>query len=436
MPDIRELVDTIVLVMMENRSFDHVLGFLSHEDFDARTDVDGLHRASNTFNWNNSDDAGNNYPPTATADGYLPYNLPHSRAEIATELAQGSMTGFIKAYFESQTIDQTPVPMRFCQPGDIPVTAALARSYCVCDRWFSAVPADTQPNRLMALCGTTMIDSTDAIKPPFHLLPNQRTFFDWLDGKQSYEIYVDASSIANVGPPSVLLLMESQWGHILSHASPLASLAGRWQSSAPAPAFIYCEPFYNDFATILGQHGNCNHAPLAMAYGEDFLRRVYTTLTSNPAKWARTMLIVCYDEHGGFFDHVAPPAMQYAAPAGNQWLDQTPMTTLGVRIPGIVVSPRVEAGSAFHGLLDHTSILQLLVDRFGTPGDLAGFGVAAQRKNGGVQSLASVLTRSAARTDVPAIPAAPPQPSGVMAPVPTSNMARMFQEVLAQKKGG
>jgi phospholipase C len=434
MPDIRQLVDTIVLVMMENRSFDHVLGFLSHEDFDARTDIDGLHRAGPAFDWSNADAAGNPFSPKATPDGYLPTDLPHSRTQIAQQLAQGAMAGFIQAYFGSQAVDQSPVPMRFCSPADVPISAALARSYCVCDRWFSAVPADTQPNRLMAIAGTTLIDSTDSIQPPLHLLPNQRTLFDWLEGKHAYEIYVDAKAVADLGPPSVLLLMESQWGHVASHAQPLDALAARWNSSAPAPAFMFCEPFYNDFATVLGLQGNCNHAPLAMAFGEDFLRRVYAALTSNPKKWARTLMIVCYDEHGGFFDHVAPPAMEYAPPPGHQWTDASPMTTLGVRVPGIIVSPLVEPGSAFHGLLDHTSILQLLVDRLGGPADLATFGVAAQRKSKGVQSLANVLTRSAPRSDVPALPASPRLPGGGP-PQAQGAMARMFQALLAAKGG-
>ena len=428
-----DMIDTIVLVMMENRSFDHVLGFLSHESFDARTDIDGLHIHSATFDWDNPDAAGNLYAPTLTPDGYVPNDLPHSRAQIDVELAQGAVTGFIQAYFASQSIDQSPVPMRFCNPADIPVMAALARSYCVCDRWFASVPADTQPNRLMSLSGYTMIDSTDSIKPPFHLLPDQRTFFDWLNGKQSYEIYVDASAIANVGPPSALLLMKSQWGHLLSNASTLSTLAGRWASSAPAPALIYCEPFYNDFATALGLHGNCNHPPLPMAFGEGFLSRVYSALTSNPAKWSKTMLIVCSDEHGGFFDHVSPPTMKYNPPAGNQWLNPAPMATLGVRIPAIIVSPLVDAGSSFHGLLDHTSILQLLVDRFGAPPDLASFGVALQRKNNGIQSLAAVLTRSAPRSDIPALPSPPPQPSGFATTPPISNMGRMFRGVMADQ---
>jgi hypothetical protein len=62
------------------------------------------------------------------------------------------------------------------------------------------------------------------------------------------------------------------------------------------------EPLYNDFATVLQLHGNCNHPPLPMSFGEAFLKNVYDALTSNPGKWSRTVMIVCYDEHGGFFD--------------------------------------------------------------------------------------------------------------------------------------
>jgi hypothetical protein len=72
--------------MMENRSFDHLLGFLSHESFDARKDVDGLHQHSATFNWDNADSAGRLYAPTATPDGYLPTDLPHSRDQVADRI--------------------------------------------------------------------------------------------------------------------------------------------------------------------------------------------------------------------------------------------------------------------------------------------------------------------------------------------------------------
>src|SRR5450631_131027 len=281
-------INTIVIAMMENRSFDHLLGFLSHEWYDRRPDVNGLHLHSPDFDWDNPDDAGRKYPPTATPDSYLPCDLPHGRDRVAMQINNGGMDGFIKAYFASQDVDTSPSPMRFCRPDDdIPITAALARGSRVCDQWFAPIADDTMPNRLMALSGYTLIDSTAIIKPPFHLLPDQKTVFDWLDGKgKKFEIYVDAKAIDDVGPPSNLLLMKSQWKYLPFHAHTLDALEGRWKSTDPAPDVIYCEPFYNDFAIALGMHGNCNHPPLPAAYGEDFLKRLYVALTSNPDKWA------------------------------------------------------------------------------------------------------------------------------------------------------
>lgn len=433
--DIRALIDTIVVLMMENRSFDHLLGFLSHESFDGRGDIDGLHQHSDNFDWDNADAQGNLYAPTATRDGYLPCDLPHSRTQVAQQLNAGAMNGFIQSYFASQSVDRSPVCMRFCSPDQVPVTAALARGYSVCDRWFASLQDDTWPNRLMSLSGTAQIDSTSVIKPPSHLLPDQPTFFDWLKNKgKSFEIYVDAKPIADVGPPSGLLLMKSQWKHVIENAHILDELQARWQSADPAPDVIYCEPFFNDFATAIGLHGNCNHPPLPLAFGEDLLRRVYLALTSNPAKWARTMLVICYDEHGGFFDHVAPPDMRFKPPVGSNWSDPSPFGTLGVRVPGLVVSPLVEPGSAFHGLLDHTSILQLMVDRFGDPQDLSFFGDAPSRKNNRVLSLSSVLNRTAPRNDVPAVPAAPVLSPGSASTTPAiSEVARLFRGVISDK---
>ena len=427
-------IDTIVIAMMENRSFDHLLGFLSHESYpDRRSDVDGLHQYNPGFSWDNADGEGNLYGPTATPDGYLPCDLPHSRDEVALQVNHDNMTGFIKAYYKLQQIDKTPVPMRFCRPEDIPITAALARHYRVCDRWHASLPDDTFPNRLMALCGTTFIDSTSVVKPPLHLLPDQHTIFDWLADKgKKFSIYVDAAPVANVGPPTNLLLMRSQWKH-LPQAHTLDVLEATWKTSAPAPSVIYCEPFYNDFAIAIGMHGNCNHPPLPVGFGEHFLRRVYQALTSNPAKWKRTMLVICYDEHGGFFDHVVPPPMPYQEPAGGQWLNKAGFTTLGIRVPGIVVSPLVSAASAYHGLLDHTSILQLMVDKFGSAADLAYFGDAAARKANGVHSLADALDLATPRNDFIQLPDAP-SPGGSSATTPALNdVSKLFRAVMAEK---
>jgi phospholipase C len=429
--ELRGLVDTIAVVMLENRSFDHMLGYLSHEDHGGRADVEGLHRPGPGFRWTNADAMGKPYAPAATPDSYLPYDLPHGRSKTAAQIRSGAMDGFIAAYFAWQRNDRSPVPMRFCTPADVPVTAALAEGYTVCDHWFASLPTDTQPNRLMALCGGTRIDSTGALKLPFHLLPNQMTLFDYLARKnERFAIYVDSESIPALGVPSNLLLMRSQWGHLRKHAHPLGRLHPDWNGPDPAPAVIYCEPLYNDFAVALKRHGTCNHAPLPVAFGEGFLKRVYDALTSNPAKWARTLLVICYDEHGGFFDHVAPPEMHYAPPAGATWADPTAFTTFGVRIPGLIVSPLVEPRSVFKGRLDHTSILQLMVERFGAPIDLAEFGDARARKAvGQVQSLAAALTRATPRTAIPTVPQAP-APAGPVTTAPLNETGRMFQAII------
>lgn len=427
-----DALDTIVVVMMENRSFDHVLGFLSHESFDGRTDVDGLHQHSDAFDWDNADDEGNDYGPTATPDSYLPCDMPHGRDEIAAQIHEGAMDGFVKSYFKYQQVDRSPVPMRFCRPDDIPITAALARNYTVCDRWFACLPDDTFPNRLMSLSGYTNIDDTSVVKPPLHLLPDQTTVFDFLNKKQrNYKIYVDADPIANLGPPASMAIMKSQWKNVLTHAHTLDTLTQDWQSSSKAPDVIYCEPFFNDFATAIGLHGNCNHPPLPIAYGEGFLRKVYTALTSNPTKWARTMLVICYDEHGGFFDHVAPPEMTYGPPAGSNWLKKDPFPTLGIRVPGIVVSPLVEHQSVYKQTLDHTSILQLMVEKFGTPADLAFFGDAPNRKNKGINSLSATLTRTTPRRNEWITLPDAPTPAGPATTPAISDVAKIFRDLIS-----
>lgn len=432
--ELRNAIDTIVIVMMENRSFDHVLGFLSHEDFDGRSDVDGLHRPGPTFSFENEDAQGDLHAPTATADSYLPADLPHGRAAVITQLEEMAMTGFVKAFYTAQANDRTAVPMRFCRPADIPVTAELARANTVCDKWFASLPVDTQPNRLMAMSGSSRIDATSSVKIPSHLLPSQDTVLDFCGNKGlSYEVYVDAQGIADIAPVSNFFLMPSQWGRLDGHTYALSKLRERWGSGTAAPAIVYCEPLYNDFATVLQLHGNCNHPPLPMSFGEAFLKNVYDALTSNPAKWSRTVMIVCYDEHGGFFDHVAPPAIPYSEPPNGEWADHTPFASLGVRIPALVVSPLVDRGSVFHGLLDHTSILQLIVDRFGVPGDLAFFGSAAERKAAGIQSLAEALTRAAPRTELATL-RAPPAPQGKAVAAPLTDLGRMFQAARALSK--
>ena len=135
------------------------------------------------------------------------------------------------------------------------------------------------------------------------------------------------------------------------------------------PGVIFIEPEYSEANAA---NPNDDHPSTGIAKGQAFLAQVYADVTANPARWARTMLIVTYDEHGGFFDHVPPlPIPTVCGPH--------PFTTSGVRVPGFVVSPQVTPGRVFNRNLDHTSILQLLADKF-TPGH--GYSVATNARQG------------------------------------------------------
>jgi phospholipase C len=140
-----------------------------------------------------------------------------------------------------------------------------------------------------------------------------------------------------------------------------------------------------------------------MAFGEAFVRQVYEALTSNPGRWQRTVMLLTYDEHGGFRDHVPPLPVTSPPPPGVSYPE---FTTTGVRVPAVIVSPLVKRGSAKHTPLDHTSILALLAERFGQPGESYSSPVAA-RAAAGIKSVAEALDSGPPRSDIPQMPATP-----------------------------
>jgi len=179
---------------------------------------------------------------------------------------------------------------------------------------------------------------------------------------------------------------------------------------------------------------------IGYAPGEDFIRTVYLYLTSNLQLWKETALIITYDEHGGFFDHVPPPAVPTAPPKEAKWKTTTSFTTLGVRVPALVVSPYVKAGTVCHETFDHTSILQLLADRF-APGK--GFSPEVnQRRDGvgaevGIASVAAVFNQASPRKPTLPPPPAPQLGKVVKERKPTRNsqaFANAAKSILSKRK--
>lgn len=393
-------VKTIVIVIMENRSFDHMLGQLGLDPaYQGRIEgikpqEEWLDQVANPYGDHLS------FKPFHFLDPFskLDADPPHGRDEIKNQMGPPAgdvfpMKGFVQNYATapgaaSLTPDKPPPVMGYYGKDEAPVTDFLARNFAVCDRWFAALPASTHPNRFMAMSGVTPIDGT--LIP----LPHRPLVYDWL-GERGVRWRVYHETIP-------FFAMMRQWIPAVlagDRFRPLEQLRYDIENDPPEelPQVIFVEPAYGD-GPHLGESTD-DHAPSAIKGGQKFLLEVYRDLTEDPDLWAGTVLIVTYDEHGGFFDHVSPPRQITAPPPGAQWTESTNFETLGVRVPALVVSPLVEPGSVCHEIFDHTSILKFLGEKFG-----GGQGYSAEVDARGTVSVQRALRDDLPQRDMPIIP--------------------------------
>jgi phospholipase C len=369
-------IDHIVVVMLENRSFDHMLGYLSlpaELGGRGRTDVDGLRGPDTNFNPH----GGQRYPIHHLAqtqfDGEVE-DPDHSGPAVDEQLSNGGQ-GFVDNFAEYSTAMAQklgkPVPdpglvMGYYDADDLPVYDHLAAEYCVVDRWFSSVPGSTWPNRLYALAGQAAGSRSD-IPVPIYALP---AFVRYLDqagiGWRWYSF--DPGTLRAADPEyrlshhdqfayvdqRKLSIREEVIGKLTEKGSFLDDVA-----AGELPSVSWIDPHFKDLR-VLGPDSNDDHPPSDVIAGQDLVLTIYHALSSAPT-WPRTLLILVYDEHGGLYDHVSPP------PATD---DHPDFRRLGVRVPALLVSPLVAAGSTSTALLgpdfhfDHTSIMKTIFTRF------------------------------------------------------------------------
>lgn len=400
------MTKTIVLVMMENRSFDHLLGWMSLPPYGDSKDIEGL---SGTVDGPAKAITNPRYTNEARGQKWQPYmldtdvrcsvDLPHARAGIQTQLHPNAggfgMDGFAQDYFNENSgkpAGTAPENLAMYPPNLIPATSFLARGFMVCDRWFAAIPTDTHPNRIMSLAGYTKIDHTSG-KPVNHdnILP------DWCDAHNvRWRVYSDGFSFLNALRPGGMFVDN----HRFRSTDDLA-VDFQTERDETFPQLIIVEPEYSDdpFAS-----SPCdNHPPNPMGPGERFLADTYRAVTSNLERWKDTIMIVVYDEHGGYFDHVPPFAVTTNPPPGNEWQDKTPFTTSGPRVPAIIVSPWVKPGTSTNRRFDHTAILQLMADAFdgGKPYSAE---VAARHAEGKIERIWDALQPAPVDTKPPMMP--------------------------------
>ena len=324
--------DHVVVLMMENRSFDHYFSKLPQYGV---TDVDVA-----------SDGMSNPDPLNADApvyrfheSRYCVFDSEHEWADVHTQWDGGLCDGFVTASNPGGAR-----AMGYYDQTDIPFYYWAAKTFAISDRHFSSTLGPTWPNRFY-LYGAT---SWGRVLTPDPNPPKAKKRITELleDAGRSWQIYHDGlASFA-------IVFGESKFGGV-----PMTQFdADVANNSLPDVSFI--DP------NVFGPDENDEHPPSNIQLGQKFVARVVGTLMSNPEVWKKTVLFVVYDEHGGYFDHVAPPPAcvpdDLAPPDGA-------FDRYGFRVPLMAISPFAKAGYVSHHVTDHASITRFIENRFGLP---------------------------------------------------------------------
>ena len=330
-------IKTLVVLVMENRSFDHVLGWLKS----SRPEIDGLTgRESNRINASdpNSREIG------VSDDALFVDSDPGHSFQAIREQVFGTedwfqnpapMSGFAQqATNMSEGMSKTV--MSGFKPAVLPVYTALVNEFAVIDRWFASVPASTQPNRFYVHSATSHGATSNVRKDLVHGFP-QRTIFDSLDENDlTFGIYYQ-----NI-PATLFFKSLRKLKHVIRFHD--YSLKFKMHAKmGKLPNYVVIEQRYFDVKLC---PANDDHPSHDVALGQKFVKEVYEILRASP-QWKEMALLITYDEHGGFYDHVPTPVTGVPNPDGIIGPDPFyfRFDRLGVRVPTILVSPWIEKGT-------------------------------------------------------------------------------------------
>lgn len=350
-------IQHIVVLMLENRSFDHMVGFLGtplgltgHESNELNLAVPG-----NRVQVSND----------AAYTGDLPIDPSHAYPDVDIQIygvhpvptprPQPTNIGFVYNYGQQPPKNgQAPIPpnvMKCFAPDRLPALSMLAREFVLCQKWFSSVPGQTWPNRFFAHAATSMgnIDNQPRVY-------SARTIYDNLaDAGEDFAIYFHDI------PQSLMLanLRKSKYRQNFK----IFAERFKWDcTTGLLPSYSFIEPRYFDF---LDFKANDQHPPHDVALGDILIAEVYEAIR-NSGMWETTLLVILWDEHGGLFDHIEPPdaVNPDGLVHGNPDFD---FSRLGLRVPAVIVSPYVEKGVIDDTVYDHTSILASVKKLFDLP---------------------------------------------------------------------
>lgn len=345
----------VIVLMLENRSFDHMFGFLDHP-----RDFEGLRGKA----LSNPDDSGREIPATDDAGFEVPHDPSHRHFGVMYQLTESDPTGnpphykrpyrinnrgFVKEY-ERHAPGRGAEIMKCQHPRNIPVLATLAKSFALCDHWFASVPGMTWPNRFFAHAA-----SSSATVNNFTVLYGMPTIYHALSrAGKSWKVFHHGDAHARAMPVV--------WRHVRRMDNFFRRIE---QDDLPQYSFV--EPNHlGDPAETNSQHPGKNEAGTG---GEDFraaealIRRIYRALIANETVWRKSLLVITYDEHGGFYDHVPPPAAVPPDPRLSP--ERFGFDQLGVRVPAVIVSPYIPEATVDTTVYDHSSIVASVREQFG-----------------------------------------------------------------------
>jgi phospholipase C len=353
----------VVLLLLENHSFDQMLGSLTA----VYPSLEGVDVSKPGVN---KDKSGKVFRQSETRERQVISDPHHEVPHVAVQLKNGN-AGFVEDFetsFPNATDEEKQNIMGYYPLDFLPALHTLGRHFVVCDQWFSSLPGPTWPNRFFALSGTSsgQVDMPDDGEHKADLLgfmkQVQPTIFDRLTDKGiSWRIYFHDI------PQSLVFERQRQRPNVLNYRTFDRFVSDTKGPEADFPQFTYIEPRYQ------GSDQNDDHPPHDIMKAQKLIADVYNAIRAKPDLWASTLFVIFYDEHGGFYDHVPPPA---AIPPDDLSLGQDCFRRLGVRVPALLVSPWVNK-QVLSTEFDHTSFLKYLAEKW----DLEPLGERAKAAN-------------------------------------------------------
>lgn len=363
LPGIQNLKHVVVL-MMENRSFDHMLGALH----DKYPQIDGL-----TGHETNLDSTGEpvTVSPDAEYQSQLDPDPDHHFPAVDLQIFGGvttaqnpnrapNMEGFVRSYYNQQhSVPHSHKILSYFTPDKLPVLTTLATEFAVFNRWFSSIPGPTLCNRAFAHYGTSFGQVSMDV---FYWNKQYKSIYERLvaAGHSTRLYYFDQASSSL----EVINLLHNQ-----------PSLFGTFQDFLDAcsrnklPEYSFIEPNYTDHEDPDGGGeliASDQHPDHDVRAGEQFIASVYNAIRNNPKLWPNTAILIAYDEHGGIYDHVAPPACTpdgfVAQPSATGTPDPFHFDRLGVRVPAVLISPWIARGTVINETFEHASIPATLTE--------------------------------------------------------------------------